>query len=455
SGGQGISYTLKYNLTRVGVTEGDLKSAILTNPAHFNTYPGLADAVSNGKINAAKFAAALQKYNLFYAAGAESVTPYTFRAAFMLAPTDFNGNLGLISVPLAVLLPSCDGDMSNLEGARTFDHNRFSFDTDTASRYQVFVKGANHNFYNTVWSKNGDDNLDFDEDIYCAHRPNGIRLNSQDQQRGGLFLINSFMRFHVGGERQFAAYWNGHAQLPDAACPAGKGPCDARVVTTTQRDATHRMLIQRFEPDNSLARNVLGGALAFSGFDALARCTMPFGDSGTVGHCTPNRLDGFEYEGSSSGSASASHGLLSIADHLEAAWSAPDATVTTDLKGVSADGYDSLTFRLAVVRPMGQEVVVTLTDTAGKSASVNASDFSDALYLGPQQKADGRPLVDAADDAPFANGAAAQLLNMVAIPLAALSNVDMTHLAQASLKFPKASGKVALADVEFQNLQRN
>ncbi|WP_175813681.1 hypothetical protein [Burkholderia contaminans] len=457
-GGQGISYTLKYNLTRVGVTENDLLAAIQKNSNGFSAYPDLIASVSNTNVDSAKFAAAVQKYNIYYAASAESVSPYTFRAAFMLAPTDFSGNLGLIGVPLAVLLPSCDGDMSNLEGARTFDHNRFSFDTDRASRYQVFVKGANHNFYNTVWTKDGDDNPDRADHKYCGYRFKGPRLFSQDQQRGGLFLINSFMRFQVGGEQQFAAYWNGHAQLPNAACPNGKGPCDARVIVTTQRDAGNRILIQRFEQRESLAQNMLGGALAFSGFDEMARCSMPFGDSRTVGDCTPNRLNGFEYQGPSTGPYDrdkASRGLLSIADHLEAAWTAPDATITTDLKGVSTKGYDSLTFRIAVVRPMGQEVVVTLTDTTGKSTSVNASDFSDALYLGPQEKADGRPLVDAIEDKPFEDGAVPHLLNMVAIPLAAFANIDTTRVAQVNLKFPKASGKVALTDLEFQNLERN
>jgi hypothetical protein len=319
----------------------------------------------------------------------------------------------------------------------------------------VLVKGANHNFYNTVWSADNDDNPGTDANAYCAYRPGGPRLNAQDQQRGGLFLINSFMRLQVGGERQFAAYWNGHAQLPDSACPNGTGPCDARVVVTTQRDVGNRMVIQRFERNDSLTRNLLGGGLAFSGFQALARCAMPFGDSYTVGDCTPTRLDGFEYQGPASQPESAGRGLLSIADHLETAWSTAGATIRTDLRNVSARGYDSLTFRVAVVRPMGQEIVVTLTDAAGRSASVNASDFGDALYLGPQQKADGRPLVDAKEDAPFANGASTQLLNMLAIPLAAFPNVDTTRLAEVSMTLPKASGKIALTDLEFQNLERN
>ncbi len=98
-----------------------------------------------------KFDAALKKYNIYYAAGKETVVPYDFKGAFMLAPTDFDGNLGLNNVPLVNLLPSCDGDVANLDGALAYDHNRFGPEKDTAPRYQILVKGANHDFYNRKW----------------------------------------------------------------------------------------------------------------------------------------------------------------------------------------------------------------------------------------------------------------------------------------------------------------
>ncbi|WP_027230663.1 hypothetical protein [Phyllobacterium sp. UNC302MFCol5.2] len=62
-------------------------------------------------------------------------------------------------------------------------------------------------------------------------------------------------------------------------------------------------------------------------------------------------------------------GLRSITDHVPLAWSKPGATITTDLTGKD---YDALTFRIVVVRPMGQEAFVTLTASTGKMATLTA-----------------------------------------------------------------------------------
>jgi dienelactone hydrolase len=404
------------------------------------------------------FEEAEKEYNIFYAAGRETVAPYDFKGAFMLAPMDNNGNLGVNNVPLANLLPTCDGDVSSLYGARSFDHNRFGPLTDSAPRYQLQVFGANHNFYNTEWR--GDD-FDSDGKSYCSdNRPHPIRLNRVDQRRGGSFLINSFMRYHVGGEQKFAAYWNGTAQLPGAACPSTDGPCDERVVLTVQRDAAHRKLIARFAQDDSRNRNEFGGTISLNGFNGFARCDMPIGPSYTneqgntqypTGECDPGILEGFKYRATGD-----NDGVLSIADHLELAWTNPNASIVTDLKGLSARRMDSLTFRIGVVRPMGQEVLVTLTDGAGRTATLTASDFSNALYNAPRPKADGRPLKDHPDDVPFAEkGEVKILMNMVAIPLKAFEGVDTNNLKELKLVFPKDSGKVAITDIELQNLGRD
>ncbi|WP_457299159.1 hypothetical protein [Phyllobacterium sp. P5_D12] len=380
----------------------------------------------------------------------------------MLAPTDFGGNTGLNKVPLAVLLPSCDGDMANLQGAVSYDHNRFGPDDDIAPRYQIMVNGANHNDYNTIWT--GDDFASGRGPDYCLRdkkRTDSIRLNDEDQRGTGLFVINSFMRYHVGGEKIFATYWNGLAQVPEAACPKAYGRCDERFVLTVQKGGASRKLIQRFEPTTSPETNLLGGTITFSGFDDSARCEMPAG-AYSAGACTPKRLPGFEFNGDGG------NGLRSIADHAELAWSKPktdtqpvERAIITDLKDLSAKEYDSLTFRIAVVRPMGQEVLVTLTDTAGKSHTVDASNFSDALYNAPKRKKGGTtpkeedlPRLDDPTDAPYANGQVKMLMNMVAIPLQAFEGIDLAHLEKLKLVFPKESGKVAITDIELQNFGR-
>ena len=474
-GGQGVANAIKFNVSRRGVAEEDLKLALKDSPEAFEqTYPDLVKSlykpdplktpselegidgveplltgmgggnflptgVEAPTVIKEVFDGAIKTYNIFFAAGSGGTTPYYhFKGAFMLAPTDFAGVTDLNNVPLANLLPSCDGDVSNLQGARAFDHNRFAPEGDTAPRYQISVRGANHNFYNTIWDKR-DTIID-----YCKNN-RLTYLTSKEQRRGGLFLINSFMRYHVGGEQKFASYWNGTGQLPPAVCRNGKGTCDERIVLTVQKDGKRSKLIQRFEEKDALTRNALGGAVAFSGFDDdLVRCGMASGGEGYK--CEPKDLIGFDT-------------LMSKADHVRLSWSEPKAMMKSDLAGVSAAGYDSLTFRVAVAYPMGQEVLVTLTDTAGKTATVTASDFSDALYNVPRPKADGRPMVNHPDDATLVGEINTLVLNMVAIPLKAFKGIDSASLKELKMVFPKGSGddesgKAAITDIEFQNLER-
>ncbi len=69
------------------------------------------------------------------------------------APVDYDR----ISVPntvTATILPYCDGDVENLMGQHIVDDSRHSFDDDVL-RSAVLVQGANHNFFNTIWTPGG------------------------------------------------------------------------------------------------------------------------------------------------------------------------------------------------------------------------------------------------------------------------------------------------------------
>jgi hypothetical protein len=508
-GGEGVALTIEYNDTRSGTTGADLKTALLANPTSFESrFPGLAEAVIPGiektpaveatqttpakpaieakpaSIDEEKFSAALTEYNIFYASGSENpaTAHYNFKGAFLLALTDKTSIANLGNVPLAALAPSCDGDVHTLDAAITYDHNRFGKPDDQAPRYQILVQGANHNFYNSEWTS---DDLDNGNGARVCYRSGPwleglgefLQLNRQDQERNALFLINSFMRYHVGNERKFAAYWSGMAQLPVTACPAkANGACDERVVLTIQNGPRSRKPIQLFDGDgtanedgkilpDSMKFNALGGAVAFSGFDISARYAMLSGRSSYFKYIRPERQDDFAYKDSDASGG----GFQSVADHVELVWSKPGAekpetpkrevSITNDLMGMSTKGLDTLTFRIAVVRPMGQEVMVTLADSTGNSATVAASNFSDALYNLPRRKRGGDvpaemelPMVDYERDTSFADHSMTKLLSMVAIPLRAFEGIDTTSLKELKLVFPKKSGKVAIADIELQNL---
>ncbi|MBB3257102.1 dienelactone hydrolase [Paraburkholderia bannensis] len=462
-GGQGVSYAIKYNLTRVGVTQQQFIAGIAANPAKYSAWPDLVAAAGNGANgNASGFDAALAEYNMFYAAGG-SAAPYNIRAGILLAPTDYDQNVGVSNVPVAMVAATCDGNVISMDGAHAYDLNRFGTQYDTAPRFQVVVNGANHNYFNTIWTQDdvvagGGQQLNSDFQTYCSPtRADTPRLSADDQRRVATFVVNSFMRYFVGGEAQFAGYWSTSARLPATACPGGAETCDERVLLSVQKDATRSRVLQRFEYANALAGNALGGALVLSGFDQISACTIPYSPTPwSSPSCIPASPDAFIIAGHLSASGRfGGGGYVSIADAARLVWSAPNAKISEYLQGASAAGYDSLTFRIAVVRPMGQEVAVTLTDTKGASATVNASDFSDAVYLAPKPKGAGRPLIDDPQDVSFSGvGAPMQLLNMVAIPLAAFTGVDTTSLARVDLALPKASGMLAFTDLEFQNLGR-
>jgi hypothetical protein len=84
----------------------------------------------------------------------DTVPGATVESVFAIAPTDFH-DVVIPGTSFAVLLPSCDGDVFDLQG---MDHYDRSIPLDDGERRaQVFFIGANHNFFNTEWklSDNG------------------------------------------------------------------------------------------------------------------------------------------------------------------------------------------------------------------------------------------------------------------------------------------------------------
>jgi hypothetical protein len=69
-------------------------------------------------------------------------------SVFAVAPTDFR-DVVVRDTNLAVLLPACDGDVSDLQGHRHYDRSVAFF--DGVEQAQVLYVGANHNFFNTEW----------------------------------------------------------------------------------------------------------------------------------------------------------------------------------------------------------------------------------------------------------------------------------------------------------------
>lgn len=365
-------------------------------------------------------------------AGTAFDDPHALVAVFALAPTDFANELPSDTV-WATLSPYCDGDVSTLHGVYMYDHTRYLAPPQGGTLYQLTLMGANHNYFNDHWFN--DDSLGLGGPHCIEGAPLSGRLSREDQRRIGQFLMSSFLRLFVGGERQFAGYWNAQQQLPPSACPGGSGSCDADTHLSFHQPPAYRLTVDGTQTDRSLALNDLGGANTFSGFLRS-------------GWCAPN--------GSSSGN---SYGLgtdscpspatISKAPQLFLQWLGLVPELRFDLGGVDARAYDFLTLRMGVsVIPdnaAGQDFTLILVDGHGTEAQAAASEFSDALYFPPG-------LTVSAGDA-----GAKTVMNMVPFRLDAQvwrdAGLDLSDLRELRLRFAQRPlGTVQLTDVQFQAL---
>ena len=81
---------------------------------------------------------------------------YLIRGVISLAPVDYERKAPY-GTPYLSILPYCDGDVSNLQGARFYERSQYIKGDDPFPRIQMSILGTNHNWFNTVWFADGDD----------------------------------------------------------------------------------------------------------------------------------------------------------------------------------------------------------------------------------------------------------------------------------------------------------
>jgi hypothetical protein len=80
---------------------------------------------------------------------------FPLRGVISIAPVDYERHAPY-GVPYMTMFGSCDGDVSNLQGARLYERSQYQ-SNDPYPRIQVVQVGANHDAYNTVWMADQDD----------------------------------------------------------------------------------------------------------------------------------------------------------------------------------------------------------------------------------------------------------------------------------------------------------
>lgn len=138
-------------------------------------------------------------YNLYRDAGsawpAKILSPITWKALFEIGPVDGQTSrvLNADGVSWAVLLPMCDGDVSNLQGIKPYDRMmRIAAESPAQKKAVVAVWGTNHNFYNTEWQTSDSRGCTGHTAIFPQ------TVGSAKQQETAAFTALALLRGNVG-----------------------------------------------------------------------------------------------------------------------------------------------------------------------------------------------------------------------------------------------------------------
>ncbi|HEX3184899.1 MAG TPA: hypothetical protein VHQ94_08875 [Pyrinomonadaceae bacterium] len=366
-------------------------------------------------------------------------SPYGIKAVFPLAPVDFN-RFVVNNAALNVLLPYCDGDVSDLQGVHFYDDARYNVPGDPAPKHYVLVMGANHNFYNTIWTPSSspfpgsaNDWLAFVQgghsDGQCGSVPGNKRLTEAQQRGTGLAYMSAFFRAYVGGESQFIPILTG-----DAPPPASAQTTDLFV--SYHAPSSSRLDVNRLLNDTNLTLNNLGGAVTQLGLTPYDLCG---GEAPQPATCLPGQPNARQPHTTPSARAPGVRGL----SQLRTGWNNFTGNYKNDLPASlgNVSGFQAIQFRVSVnftdarnLADLASDFRVRLTDASGSSASVRVSDVSGALYFPPGSTGPVPKVV----------------LNTVRVPLSAFGGVNLNAVRSVQLTFDeRLAGGVLITDVAF------
>lgn len=393
-----------------------------------------------------------------------------------LAPTFYSNRRTPEGTNYATLLPACDGDVSNLQGARFFENAKYAPGNDKVAKIQWYVQGTNHNYFNTVWT--GDDFSTASDPACSRTADESARLTPADQRGVGLALMNGFLRRYVGGETAFDPLMTGETTLPAASCPVSSGvDCADEVVTSYVGPSAGRLDVLRpastddpavvgqlpgpLDP-NATTTAATGGPINEAGLSTFQVCRPPVAPL-RGGVAVPS-----VYPVCPSAAAQPAVPATPTTPAIPAVTATANRSIGTQLT-VDWDGPAKLTAGLG---PDGATADVSRFGVLGLRAAVNRADprnpKGDDVHPSAATQDFDVTLVDA--DGQRATTAAARwgtalqpsigtqyrhvVLNGLRIPLTAFAGVDLTRIASVELGFGSrtTTGSIQLADVGFQGV---
>ncbi len=377
-----------------------------------------------------------------YTYNRELGSPYGVKAVLPLAPVNFS-RVDLDNVNIQVILPYCDGDVADLQGAHYFDDARY-FAGDPTNKHYTLVMGGNHSYFNTIWTPGGwpaatwDDWRVFEDfgrqDPWCGDtQPDNHKL-TPEQERGVLkAYLTGFFRLYVGGETVFLPLFKGDAPPPPSALTS-------EIFSTYHAKESARLDVNRNLSGQGLSTNTLGGAVTAVGLTPYNKCGGNFPEPQ---HCLPTPPQITKRQPHTTPSARSSRRGLS---QVRLGWDGLGATLTNEIPGGrDVSGYAVVQFRASVnfddARNVGaQDLSVVLTDSSGNSASSLVSASSGALFFPPGLIGPPRRAVPKI------------VLNTVRIPLSVFKGIDLTNVVLVTLSYDQTqTGGLMISDLAFSD----
>jgi hypothetical protein len=175
---------------------------------------------------------------------------FDIKAVNAIAPTDQDPFIDWIpEVPYYLLLAASDGDVSNLQGLRTYDRTSLQGASPQSLKTMAWVYGANHNFFNTAWTPASGVACAFDDGVGEG------RLSPEAQRLSVCQTIVPFFRLHLRTESMSHQLFQGDLRL--------EGLDGVEMYWAYQHP--RRLEVDNFDDANGPGQNSLGGSVNVSG----------------------------------------------------------------------------------------------------------------------------------------------------------------------------------------------
>jgi hypothetical protein len=184
----------------------------MNNTATFAAYPDFfagrfAGHVDMNKISVSGHSRGAEASVGAYMRNLVSASPFSINSVSSIAPVDGQGYV-LPDVPYFVILPAADGDVCTLTGQRIYDRAGSTLvPQDSTTKSGIYVYGASHNFFNTIWAADGDDGAAGRDDYIPA----------ADQQRLGEAYLTAYVRAQLNNETVYDDMFRGRLTFPSFA----------------------------------------------------------------------------------------------------------------------------------------------------------------------------------------------------------------------------------------------